>query len=94
MDSDIKQKPGGSLSPSKKNPELFLHVADPVGVVGLRRGRLTVNWQGQSRGRGWGQEQKPRSLSFPWNATVSLDWTGHLACLAEVHGLFTKGRVA
>lgn len=53
MDSDIKQKPGGSLSPSKKDPEMFLHVADPVGVVGLRRGRLTVNWQGQSRGRGW-----------------------------------------
>lgn len=69
---------GVSLSPRKEDPEVFLHVAGPVDVVGLRRGRLTVNWHGQSRlareeGRapwGWGHEHIPRSLSFPWDAIV------------------------
>lgn len=78
---------------------MFLHVADPVGVVGLRRGRLTVNWQRQGRGRscpvgmGWRAEAKVPVFPLACHC-VSLDWTGHLACLAEIRGLFTTGRVA
>lgn len=57
--------------------------------MGLRRGRLAVNWQGQSglaREAGpalwrWGQEQTPRGLSCPWDAIVRV-WIGLVTLLA------------
>lgn len=81
---------------------MFLHVGDPADVAGRRRMRQLVNCQGQSRLTGdagpalWGcgEAQMPRALACLWDALVQ-GWSGlvTLSCLAEVHGLFTTGRV-
>lgn len=83
-------------------PEMFLHVANSANVVGLRRGKTGCKQAGAvrvgQRGRSCPVEMGSRADAegpvLPLGChCASLDWTGHLACLAEVHGLFRTERV-
>lgn len=80
QDSNIKiLKTGSFLGRSTiLDQEVFLHVADPADVVGLRRKRLLVNCQGKARltqeARSalfrCGQEEMPRAPAILWDALV------------------------